>query len=276
MSILEEVFKDQNIIVYKLKGDNKKFIEFLADRIIAYSMHPFIHNYVRTTNLTLESAFELAQKRIGYKKDPSKFEGIISPVKILREHILKNVPISGDCDDKVLFLGTLLANMGYKLKVVGAFFPAHGKYDKPVINHVYLEYYNEKLNKWLPLEPTATYTRPGEIGIGVIPLYKVELSERNIVSKEIIPVNEIHEIAQGEEEMVKTIIGAINMLRSGLDNIEKFVKSYAEKRGIRYTILKTAMDFPQWIRSPLTWGLLGILGVSIWFNLAKIKDERYR
>lgn len=271
MSILEEVFKDQNIIVYKLKGDNKKFIEFLADRIIAYSMHPFIHNYVRTTNLTLDKAFELAQKKIRYQKDPSRFEGIISPVKILREHILKNIPISGDCDDKVLFLGTLLANMGYKLKVVGAFFPAHGKFDKPVINHVYLEYYDEKLGKWLPLEPTATYTKPGEIGINVIPLYKVELSERSIVSKEIIHVSET-----SEEELVKTVMSAINVLRTGLDNIEKFVKSYAEKKGVRYTILKTAMDFPQWIRSPLTWGLFGILGVSIMFNFSKIKNERYR
>lgn len=266
----EVIYSDKRLIIHKVKGGNKEFIDFLAQKILEYSIHPVVYDFVRTRNLTPEKAFYLAQRKIQYIKDPTRIEGIIAPPKIIKEHILKNVPIKGDCDDKVLFLGSLLVSMGYPIKVVGAYYGLHDeqKNKGPRINHVYLEYYDEKQKKWIPLEPTSTTTKFGEMGFGVIPLYKAEISQKEgkfNISYEIVPVG------QKEDEMIRTILGVLKTLKSGIDTAESWLKAYAEKKGIKYEILKAGMDFNTWMRTPLTWFLLGTLGVSLFFNLTKIK-----
>jgi hypothetical protein len=267
----EIIYKDDRIIIHKIKGRNEEFVDFLAQKILEYSIHPVVYNFVRTREITPEKAFELAQKRIHYRKDPTKIEGIIAPSKIIKEHILKGVPIYGDCDDKVLFLGSLLVSMGYPVRVVGAYYEPHGKFEKPKINHVYLEMYDDKMKKWIPLEPTAKYTKFGEKALKVIPLYRAEISYREgkfSISREIVP------IGKGEQdEFYQRLYSIVSTGRKVFEEMEKTLKEYAEKRGIRYEALQMAMSFNQWIKTPLTWILIGLLGVSFYFNLTKIKRE---
>lgn len=267
---LETIYKDDRIIIHKLKGGNKEFIDFIAQKILQYSIHPVVYNFVRTQDLNVEKAFYLAQKYIKYRKDPTKIEGIIAPSKIIEEHIIPKKPIYGDCDDKVLFLGSLLVSMGYPVKVVGAYYSPEGKVEKK-INHVYLEYYDDKKKKWIVLEPTSPKTRIGEMGYGVIPIYKVEISYSGgkvNIAKEIVPVEQ-----KTEDKALIGLIKTIQVLKNLLNEAEKSLEAYAEKKGIRYQLLKTAMDFESWIRTPLTWFLLGVLGISLWVNFSKVKRK---
>lgn len=268
------VYQDDRLIIHKLKGGNKAFIDFLAQKILEYSIHPVVYEFVRTRHLTPEKAFYIAQKKIKYMKDPAKVEGIIAPSKIIKEHILVGRPVYGDCDDKVLFLGSLLVSMGYPVKVVGAYYELHdeGKRKGKKINHVYLEYYDENKKRWIPLEPTSQSTRPGQIGYGVIPIYKAEISHKEgkfEISGEIVPVSQ-----STEQETFNVVLRTIRTMKGALATAEDWLQSYARKRGLKYQVMKMGMEWNDWIRTPMTWFLLGLLGVSMYMNLVKFKKWR--
>ena len=166
---VEKLFEGKNIIVWH--GDtNADFIKFIAKRAGYYAFNPTVNEFCMQI-VGPEDAYYFARNKIIYRKDPRLGERILSPAYVI-ELFKQGKRVTGDCDDKTLFLATCLANMGYYVRVVGAMFLKEGSQG---INHVYVEFYDPVTKNWIPLEPSTRTLGFGEKSPRVVPLIKVNL-----------------------------------------------------------------------------------------------------
>jgi transglutaminase-like putative cysteine protease len=62
---------------------------------------------------------------------------------------------SGDCDDKVVLLCSLLCVAGFLTRFIC------GGQTRDIMDHVWCEVYLEQTDEWLPLDPTNERAAPG-------------------------------------------------------------------------------------------------------------------
>lgn len=86
--------------------------------------------------------FAFARDRIRYRRDPVDTERIQDAARTLELE-------TGDCDDKVILLATLLASLGWLSRFVIQ------SQDGAEFDHVYLEVLDERTGQWRALDPTA-------------------------------------------------------------------------------------------------------------------------
>lgn len=86
--------------------------------------------------------FAYVRDRLRYRRDPVDTERVQDAARTLEAN-------SGDCDDKVVLLATLLAALGGLPRFVVQ------SQDGAEFDHVYLEVFDERSNAWLALDPTA-------------------------------------------------------------------------------------------------------------------------
>jgi hypothetical protein len=180
---VEKLYQDDRIILYH--GDtNADFIRFLAKRAAFYAFHPVVDEFCR--DKTPEQIFNVAKNKIEYRRDPRLGERILSPALIIQE-LRKGRKVQEDCDGKTLFLASCLANMGYHVNIIGALFQKAGATG---INHVFVEFLDDKSDQWIQLEPSTRILGFGQVSPRAVPVLKVALQEPNF--KKLSP----HKIAQ--------------------------------------------------------------------------------
>ena len=89
----------------------------------------------------INALFRFTRDKIKYVRDPVNLERVQDAMRTLQIG-------SGDCDDKAVFLSTLLASLGYASRFVVQ------SQDAIDFDHVYLEVLDEG-GEWIPLDPTA-------------------------------------------------------------------------------------------------------------------------
>ena len=102
----------------------------------------------------IEKLFSCIRDQIIYRRDPIEVEWVQDAERTLF------VFGSGDCDDKVVALATLLANIGHRSRFV-VLGRTRDKY-----THVYLEALTSR--GWLPLDPTPEHAPVGWEAKGLI------------------------------------------------------------------------------------------------------------
>jgi transglutaminase superfamily protein len=107
----------------------------------------------------IHSLFRYCRDGITYRRDPVQQERVQDAKRTIY------VFGTGDCDDKVVCLATLLGCLGHRsrFKVLGR------KRDK--YTHVYLETYCK--GKWIPLDPTPEEAPAGWEGQGYTAVYDI-------------------------------------------------------------------------------------------------------
>lgn len=85
--------------------------------------------------------FAFVRDGVKYRRDPVNVERIQDAQTTLRLN-------SGDCDDKCILLATLLAALGWLPRFVV-------QMQGSDFDHVFLEVFDERANKWIALDPTA-------------------------------------------------------------------------------------------------------------------------
>jgi len=99
----------------------------------------------------ISTLFYFVRDRIRYVRDIRGVETLQEPERTLQVR-------SGDCDDKVILLGSMLESIGHQVRLVAVGFrPGH-------FSHVYLE--TKVGTKWVPLEttePTHIGWRPNAV-----------------------------------------------------------------------------------------------------------------
>lgn len=169
---VEKLYQDDRIILYQ--GDtNADFIRFLAKRAAFYAFHPVVDDFCR--DKTPEQIFNIAKNKLEYRRDPRLGERILSPALIIKE-LLRGRKVQEDCDGKTLFLASCLANMGYHVNIIGALFQKSGATG---INHVFLEFLDDKNEQWIQLEPSTRILGFGQVSPRAIPVLRVALQEPN-------------------------------------------------------------------------------------------------
>lgn len=88
----------------------------------------------------IESLFRYVKDRITYRRDPVDQERVQDSRRTLFEFQ------SGDCDDKVVALASMLGSIGAKSRFVVC------GYTSDNFHHVYLEVFHD--GQWMPLDPT--------------------------------------------------------------------------------------------------------------------------
>lgn len=115
-------------------------------------LRSFAQSLIRNCNghdffCEIESLFAYARDQITYRRDPVEVEWVQDAKRTI---FLFG---SGDCDDKVTALATLLATTGHRARFV-VLGRTRDKY-----THVYLEVLTSR--GWLPLDPTPEHAPPG-------------------------------------------------------------------------------------------------------------------
>lgn len=269
---MKKLYEEDRVILWELK-DADDFARLIARRIELYATHPEINAFANSIipvppkNLPYSKEFPriaylLARDKIKYHREyvggirelgSQSHETLISPVAVVRS-IKQNKPVFGDCDDKTFFLGTLLANKGYKVRLVLAHI-LKGEVGENVNipNHIYLEFAYPDSDKWIPLDPSGN--RPfGELSPNVIPL------KRFYVGKP-----EIHEIAK-KVDFQKTLPDTLITLGNLMKSVGEDMKKGAPK-------ITLGMKFIEFITNPFTWVLGGItlflVGVEIYHGIRR-------
>ena len=140
--------------------DNAEFLEYIAQLAAQFSIDPRVDALANElyNKGGVRAIFDFVRNKVKYNKDPFGFEKITTP-ELMIEQYLRGEPISGDCDDKVLLLASLLMNKGFPVRIVGAHY-LMGEGGRNEINHVYLEFKDitardpRKREKWIPLDPS--------------------------------------------------------------------------------------------------------------------------
>jgi len=179
----KKIKKDDKSITYKI-DTNDDFIALVAERAGFYSLRPEVLEFVLDHCRKISDCFKFAQKIVEYKKDSKAGEIILSPVEIIKR-IKQGKRVAGDCDDKSLFLATLVAAMGYPVRLLGAHFITgkESKSEMNEINHIFVEFYDPKTKKWYYLEPSSKKLKPGQKSPKVLVLTKHPVA--HLTSKEV-------------------------------------------------------------------------------------------
>ncbi len=185
---VEKLYENDRIIFWKGRR-NADFIKLLAKRAAYYSVHPRVDEFCR--NKTPEVIYKYARNKIIYRKDPRISERILSPALIIDEWS-RGKKVTGDCDDKSLFLASCIANMGFPVRLVGAMFK---KPNATGINHVYVEFYRN--GRWISLEPSTRLLTFGEKSPKVVPILRVQLREPEI--KEVAAFTDFHDVGNKDD-----------------------------------------------------------------------------
>lgn len=90
---------------------------------------------------SVAALFFYARDQITYVEDPPGLERVADFQRTMESG-------EGDCDDKVVWLATALINIGVPVRFV---VQSYGR----TWDHVYCEYYEWALWKWVALDPTA-------------------------------------------------------------------------------------------------------------------------
>lgn len=114
-----------------------------------HSLVSFFHPTLRDTisNRRL-CPFFFVRDRIRYARDPVDVELVQDAQRTLEI-------ASGDCDDKVTLLCSLLASAGYTTRFIC------GGHNDAEMEHVWCEVYLDWRDEWLPLDPTSETAAPG-------------------------------------------------------------------------------------------------------------------
>jgi len=154
---------------------NAEFLEYIAQLAAQFSIDPRVDALANElyNKGGVKAIFDFVHDKVKYNKDPYGFEKVTTPDLMIEQHF-RGEPISGDCDDKVLLLASLLMNKGFPVRIVGAHY-LMGEGGRNEINHVYLEFKDvtardpRRREKWIPLDPSYS-GRFGTKASSVVPL----------------------------------------------------------------------------------------------------------
>lgn len=279
MAEITELYQDKYV---KLWGINtpEDLAVLIARRIEFYALHPIINKFTASlippseknklySKVFPQIAYLVARDKIKYHREYSgeirelgakQAEILIAPHAVA-ESIMEGKNVYGDCDCKTLFLGTLLANRGFPVRLVLARIVKNTPGENIYIpNHIYLEFaYPDEPDKWTPLDPASN--RPfGQISPNIIPLKRIYVGSEKIETvRSIDGIGEMKFPPGAGEAMVT--IGKL------LQNIGTEIKKGEPKT------INLAVDFVTWLTKPYTIALLlflgGILGWEIYKGLKK-------
>lgn len=271
---IHELYRSDKVILWGINTPDD-LAELIARRIEFYAIHPEVNaftaslippkerNYLYSKEFP-KIAYLIARDKIKYHKEYAgairdlgvvQSETIMSPVAVIRS-IKQGKPVWGDCDCKTLFLGTLLANRGFKVRLVLAHILKHEPGENIYVpNHIYLEFaYPDRPDKWIPLD--ASGNRPfGNISPDIIPLKRFYVGMDRV---EV--VQEIGAIEQIPPAMGDALITAGSILRTLGEQVKK---GQLEKK------VSLIADFFSWLTKPYTLILLTILGIIIGWEVWK-------
>lgn len=282
---------------------NDDFLKYLADLCLKFSVNKVVDEFAKELN-DVKSIFEFCRSEYKYEKDPVNYEKIQLPDLVITMYKNKK-KIGGDCDDKVLLLGSLLLNRGYKIRLVGAHYTKGGG-NVNDINHVYLEYFDNDTKKWIPLDPAYVGTF-GTRSSFVIPLkyfipsynmlavsnkidigaYHTDIMHKiGLIRKSDIPyLQSILEITPDEKykEILSTAISYIekhsyltpddaNIL--GAENVHKILTTLSPVKGfdiIKYEDIDTSVSV-----EPITLAVAGIVIFAVGTIVAKMLGATWK
>jgi len=265
---IAELFHSDKVILWGVNTP-EDLAQLIARRIEFYSIHPEVNAFANSlippqtknelySKVYPQIVYHIARDKIRYHKEYSgeikelgvkQSETILSPVAVIRS-LKENKPVFGDCDCKTLFLGTMLANKGFPVRLVLAHL-VKGERNENIYtpNHIYLEFaYPDKPDKWIPLDPSGN--RPfGQISPDIIPLKRFYVGRHNF------------EIAQLEKKIPPEFLITAGELLKGI-GVEM-------KKGKLSQKMDFIMKFTQWISFPLTWVLLIAFFSILFFEVYK-------
>jgi len=256
---IAELFHSDKVILWGVNTP-EDLAKLIARRIEFYAIHPEVNAFTNSlippeqknvlySKVFPEIAYYIARDKIKYHKEYSgeikdlgvkQTETILSPVAVIRS-LKEGKQVYGDCDCKTLFLGTLLANKGFPVRLVLARIMKGNETQEElyVPNHIYLEFaYPDKPDNWIPLD--ASGNRPfGQIAPNVIPLKRFYVGRKDYLA----------EIGQ---------LPAAKLPPDLLITVGDLLKAFGLelKKGQLSAKTERLMKFAQWISYPLTWVLL--------------------
>lgn len=137
-------------------------LKYMAGLIKRGKTHPAIRNKAASLVQQLKqkdyygeicTLFDFVQNNIRYVRDVDGVETVHFPEQILAQEW-------GDCDDKVILLGSLLQSIGHPIRLVAVGFQPHN------FSHVFLDTSFGR-GRWLPLDPTEPHN-PGWYPPGIL------------------------------------------------------------------------------------------------------------
>jgi transglutaminase-like putative cysteine protease len=118
-------------------------------------MHQMVQRYkgdmIPYAHLGISEIFEIV-KNIPFRDDPEGVETLMRP-----RYTMTMQGSGGDCDDKSIAIASYL-----ELNRVPWRFVAVRKKEKKNLHHVYVEYYNMVVSRWLPLDATYSFNVLGQ------------------------------------------------------------------------------------------------------------------
>ncbi|MEM2264654.1 MAG: hypothetical protein QXX03_05630 [Nitrososphaerota archaeon] len=275
---IEELYKDKYVRLWGVDTP-EDLATLIARRIEFYALHPIINKFTASlipppdrnklySKVFPQIAYLVARDKIRYHKEYSgvvrdlgarQAEVLLAPHAVAQS-IMEGKPVYGDCDCKTLFLGTLLANRGFPVRLVLARIVKGNKGENIYIpNHIYLEFaYPDEPNKWIPLD--AASNRPfGQISSDIIPLKRIYVGTHKI--EPVRSIDGLSELPPGTGDIMITI-GKL-LQTAGLE----------VKKGELPKKINLIADFFNWLTKPYTIALIlftgGILGWEIYKGLKK-------
>lgn len=139
------------------KGDEGtvKTVQYMARMIREGSKDPSIRQTAISIVLhwpndveKVDALYRFVQSRMSYVRDCAYSEALMTANGHVRQ-FLQAGQSAGDCDDHVIFLGSLIASIGYPIRIV----VIRGKPGDGPFDHVYLE--TLLRGTWVSLDATA-------------------------------------------------------------------------------------------------------------------------
>ena len=206
---------------------NEEFIKHIAQLAADYSINPIVDDFAGGLwrKGKAREMYRFTRDSIKYVRDPTNIEKVTKPDRMIMEWNERKY-ITGDCDDKVTFLASLLLNKGYPVRIVAAHY--FGEKGPPnSINHVYLEFqdvYGNNKERWIPLDASSNlpfgvksskvvplkyfYPKPPNVSVGaniVEPAYVLSkyhtglMHQINLITKKDIPLlKQVYDISPND------------------------------------------------------------------------------
>ncbi len=107
-------------------------------------------------DVQLSRIADFVKSMVRYVRDPIGSEYVVSPFRLLLD-IYDNGYVSGDCDDHVLLLNSLLGSIGFDVRPIGVHL-----YDQNLFDHVISNVMVD--GKWVDVDPCAKDVPTPEYG----------------------------------------------------------------------------------------------------------------